>query len=357
MKNITDKSWIAIFVLLAFVSGCGNEEKKKDTAVPMAGTNQIQPVDSGSSAADSAKDAVAKQAESNDIVVSVDGNILKKAELEKNIKERLTILQDKIPAGKEQEARENIKKRLMDEFIMRTLLIKEVKKRKIAVSDKEIKSETDKIKTNLPPDKKVDEFLKENKISKEDIALGIKVEKLLKLELGKKAKPTQKEISKFYNDNIDKFFSVPENVHVRHILVTIDKGDDDKVKTEKKDKIENLRKQVLDGADFAEVARKNSDSPNKEKGGDLGNITRGQTVEPFENAAFSQEKNVIGPVVTTEYGYHVIQVLDHNPKKTIALDEVKSKISAHLEQQKKAEAFALIMKKLQGNAKIIIYQN
>lgn len=357
MKNITDKSWIAIFVLFAFISGCANEEKKKDAVVPTGGTNQIQPVDSRSPGVDGAKDVVAKQAETNDIAVSVDGNILKKSELEKSIKERLTLLQDKIPADKQKEARESIKKQLMDEFIMRTLLIKEVKKKKIAVSDKEIKSETDKIKTNLPPDKKVDEFLKENKISKEDIALEIKVEKLLKLKLGKKAKPTQKEISKFYNDNMDKFFNVPENVHVRHILVTIDKGDDDKVKAEKKNKIENLRKQVLDGADFAEVARKNSDCPSKEKGGDLGNITRGQTVEPFENAAFSQEKNVIGPVITTDFGYHVIQVLDRNPKKTIALDEVKSKISAYLEQQKKTEAFASIMKKLQENAKIVIYQN
>lgn len=356
MKKITDKSWIAIFVLLAFVSGCGNKEKKKDAAVPIVGTNQIQPVNSESPAAGGAKDVVAKQAEANDIAVSVDGNILKQSELEKNIRERLTILKNNIPADKQKEARENIKKQLVDEFIVRTLLIKEVKKRKIAASNKEIKSETDKIKTNLPADKKVDEFLKENKISKEDIALGIKVEKLLKLELGKKAKPTQKEISKFYSDNTDKF-TVPENVHVRHILVTIDKGDDDKVKTEKKDKIEKLRKQVLDGADFAEVARKNSDCPSKEKGGDLGNITRGKTVKPFEDAAFSQEKNVIGPVIATDYGYHVIQVLSHNPKKTIALDEVKSKISAYLEQQKKTEAIIFIMKKLQENAKIVVYQN
>jgi peptidyl-prolyl cis-trans isomerase C len=357
MKSITDKSWIAIFVLFAFVSGCSNGEKKKDTTVPIVGTNQIQPVDSGSLAAGDAKDVIAKQAEPNDIAVSVDGNILRKSELEKNIEESLTIFKDKIPAGKEQEARENLKKRLMDKFIMRTLLIKEVEKRKIAVSDKEINGEIDKIKANLPPDKKVDEFLKENKISKEDIALGIKVEKLLQGELGKKAKPTQKEISKFYNENIDKFFRIPENVHVRHILVTIDKGDDDKVKAEKKDKIENLRKQILDGADFTEVARKNSDCPSKEKGGDLGNITKGQTVEPFEKAAFSQEKNVIGPVITTDYGYHVIQVLDRNPKKTIALNEVKSKISAYLEQQKKTEAFASLIKKLQENAKIVINQN
>ena len=225
------------------------------------------------------------------------------------------MLKDKIPADKQKELRENVKKRLVDEFIMRTLLINEIAKRKIEVSEQEIKIATDKIKASLPPNKKLDEFLKENKISKEDIVLGVKVEKYVNLQTGKKAKPTQKEISKFYNDNRDKLFKAPESVHVRHILVAVNKGDNDKVKAGKKEKIENLRKQLLNGGNFAELARKNSDCPSKEAGGDLSYIRRGQTVKPFEDAAFSQEKNVIGPVITTEYGYHIIQVLDRKPAK------------------------------------------
>ncbi len=160
------------------------------------------------------------------------------------------------------------------------------------------------------------------------------MEKFENIEIGKMAKPTQKEISKFYNDNRDKLFVEPESVHVRHILVAVNKGDNDKVKAEKKEKIENLRKQLLNGGDFAELARKNSDCPSKEAGGDLNFIRRGQTVKPFEDAAFSQENNAIGPVITTEYGYHIIQVLDRKPAKKIALEKVKDKISAYLEQQK-----------------------
>ena len=136
------------------------------------------------------------------------------------------------------------------------------------------------------------------------------------MESGKKTKPTEKEISKFYADNKDKF-TTPESVHVRHILVTIDAKDDEKTKAEKKAKIENLRKQIVDGADFAEIAKNNSDCPSKENGGDLGEIKKGQTVKPFEDAAFSQEINAIGPVVTTEFGHHIIQVLGHNPAKTV----------------------------------------
>jgi peptidyl-prolyl cis-trans isomerase C len=232
----------------------------------------------------------------------------------------------------------------------------EVARRKIVATDNEIKATMDQITANLPPDKKLDDVLKEQNITKDDIILGINVKKLLAQDLGKKAKASQKEISKFYTENKDKFI-MPENVHVRHILVTLGEGDDEKVKEEKKAKIEDLRKQLLGGADFAEVAKKNSDCPSKENGGDLGFITRGKTVKPFEDAAFSQEKNVIGPVITTEYGYHVIQVLEKNPSKTVSLEEAKSRIAAYLEQKRQQDAFSALLKKLREKAKIVISEN
>ena len=358
MKNIINRSWIAIFVLFTFVlvSGCGdNDKNKKKSPAPAVGTNQLLPAVAGSSTSNTAPVVAGDQAQSGDIAVSVDGKILKKSELENYIQDIIKMLKDKIPADKQKELRENVKKKLVDEFIMKTLLVNEMAKNKIEVSEQEIKVATDKMKAILPPNKKLDEFLKENKISKEDIVLGAKVEKYLNLQTGKNAKPTQKEISKFYSDNRDKLFKASESVHVRHILVAINKGDNDKVKAGKKEKIENLRKQLLNGGNFAELARKNSDCPSKEAGGDLNFIKRGQTVKPFEDAAFSQEKNVIGPVITTEYGYHIIQVLERKPIKAIALDEVKDKISAYLEKQKRSNIFASLLKKLKENAKIIVY--
>ncbi len=351
MKNIINKNWVAIFILFIFVSGCGDNKEKKENQVPAVGTNQIQT--SGATQAD-----IAKQAEAGDIAVSVDGKVFKKAQLEADVKAMMKIYKDKIPKDKTREVKANIKKQLVENFIIRTVLEREIEKRKIEANEQEISESTNRIKASIPANKKFDDFLKDNNLTAEEfnkaVVFEIKVRKIVLAQLGDNTKPSQKEISKFYSDNTDKF-TVPESVHVRHILVLINKGDGDKVKAEKKAKIENLRQQVLDGADFAEVARKNSDCPSKEKGGDLGNITRGQTVEPFEDAAFSQEKNVIGPVITTDYGYHVIQVLEQNPKKTIALEEVKNKISDYLEKQKQADAFTTLIKKLRENAKIIIF--
>ncbi|MEN6330387.1 MAG: peptidylprolyl isomerase [Smithella sp.] len=353
MKIRIDGHWLLILFAILIMAGCSNnEEKKTVNQTPAAGTNQMQPFAVATSLP---PEPVILPSQDEDVAVNVDGNVLKKSVLEKAVKEKLKAFKGKIPAAKMKEAQARIKKQMIDEFIVRNLLTNEVEKRKITATDKEIKATMDQIKSTLQPDEKLETFMKENNISKEHIALGIKVSKLVKQEAGNKAKPTQKEISKFYEENKDKFI-IPEGVHVRHILIAFAEGDDEKVKAEKKAKIEGLRNQIVGGADFAELARKNSDCPSKDNGGDLGVIRKGQTVKPFEDAAFSQKINVVGPVVATEYGYHVIQVLGMNQQKTAPLEEVKEKISNYLEQQKQASVFNALLKKLRDKAKITVYE-
>ena len=354
MKTKISKSWQIIFVLSVFilVLGCSDNGKKNPTSV---GANKIQSSDSGLPAAENAPDVKAENVKPGDIAVSVDGKVLKKSDLDKDVQERFNIIKNKVPSDKQKELKENLRKQLVEVFIMKTLLSTEVEKRKIEVSNEEVSKAMDSIKASIPPNVKIDEFLKENKITNEDITLAVKIEKFKNMEVGQKAKPTEKEISKFYNDNREKLFDQPASVHVRHILVAVKKDDDVKTKAQKKEKIENLRKQLLGGSDFAELARKNSDCPSKDVGGDLSYIKKGQMVKEFESAAFSQEKNAIGPVITTQYGYHIVQVLDKKPEKKVTLNEVKEKISSYLEQRKKMEVFNEILKKIREQAKITIY--
>lgn len=353
MKTKISKSWPIIFVLIVFIFVLGCSDNGKKGSAPASGANNIQnPASSFPPSA--AVSGQPEKVDTGDVAVSVDGKVLKKSELENSIKEKFNLIKDKIPSDKQKEFKENLRKQLIDVFIARTLLSNEIEKRKIEASNEEVKMAMDQIKASLPPNKKIDEFFKENKITQEDIILAVKIDKFRNMEAGQNLKASQKEISKFYNDNKEKLFVEPESVHVRHILVTVGKDDNDKIKAEKKEKIENLRKQLLKGGDFAELARKNSDCPSKEVGGDLSFIKRGQMVKEFENAAFSQEKNAIGPVIKTEFGYHIVQVLDKKPAKKITLDEAKGKIAAFLEKSKKMNAFNDILKKLKEKAKIIV---
>ncbi|MBN1363926.1 MAG: peptidylprolyl isomerase [Syntrophaceae bacterium] len=352
MKTNISKSWPIIFILFVFIlfSGCSDKNSK-----PAVGVNKVVSSDSGLPSPESAAGVKTENIPTGDIAVSVDGKVLKKSELDNNVKEKFNLIKDRIPADRQKEFKENLRKQLIDLFITRTLLSDEIEKRKIEATNEDVKMAMDQIKIGLPPNKKIDDFLKENKITQQDIILAVKIDKLRNMEAGQKIKPTQKEINKFYNDNREKLFEEPETVRVRHILVAEGKDESDKIKAEKKEKIENLRKQLLKGGDFAELARENSDCPSKEAGGDLNYIKRGQMAKEFEKAAFSQKKNVIGPVIKTEFGYHIVQVLDHKLAKKVTLDEAKGKISVYLEQQKKIEVFKDILKKLREKAKITVY--
>jgi peptidyl-prolyl cis-trans isomerase C len=347
MRNKIYFALIALLILIVFAAGCKKDSDVKETPA-------TEPIEQSQSI----RDKIIFDTENKlppDIAVSVDGKVLKKTQLEKQINDVLKAYKDQIPKDKIKEARVSIKTQIVNNFIIRTVLDNEIENRKITAEDKEVQEVVDDIKANIEPGQDFEEFLKANKMNleelKKNIASDIKIKKMITLELKGKEKPTRGEIRKFYNENKEKF-TIPESVHLRHILVAINEKDDDKIKAEKKEKIENIRQQIEDGADFAEVAKNNSDCPTKESGGDLGSISRGQTVKPFEDAAFSQKIKVLGPVVSTEYGYHIIEVLERNPEKIISLDEVREKISEYLEQQKQSDAFASLMKKLRGRAHI-----
>jgi peptidyl-prolyl cis-trans isomerase D len=143
---------------------------------------------------------------------------------------------------------------------------------------------------------------------------------------------TDAQIENYYNSHRDQF-QTPERVHARHILLSIANKPKEEV-PKIKEQAEALLKQIKAGGDFAELAKKNSQDPGSaSKGGDLGFVSRGQMVKNFEDTVFSLKPNEISGVVTTEYGFHIIQVLEKQPAHLQTLDEVKPAITATLKNQ------------------------
>src|SRR5262249_33420229 len=121
-------------------------------------------------------------------------------------------------------------------------------------------------------------------------------------------------------------------VHAEHILfMTVGKTDAEV--DEIKKKAEDVLKQVKKGAKFDDLAKKYSEDPgSKEKGGDLGWLVQGQTVPEFEKAAFSLQPGAVSDLVKTQYGFHIIKVLEKETAHTKPFDEVKESIRAPLMQ-------------------------
>lgn len=144
--------------------------------------------------------------------------------------------------------------------------------------------------------------------------------------------PTDAELMADYNQNINNF-RMPERVHARHILfMTQGKpaADDAKIKAQAEDVLKQLRA----GADFATLAKKYSQDPGSaSKGGDLGWVTRGQMVPEFEKVTFSLKPNQISDLVKTQYGYHIIQVLEHEQARVKPFAEVKDDLAKQWQTQ------------------------
>src|SRR5438093_5128282 len=125
-------------------------------------------------------------------------------------------------------------------------------------------------------------------------------------------------------------YQVPNRVHVEHILfMTVGKTDAEVEEIKKK--AEDVLKQVKKGGKFEDLAKKYSeDRGSKDKGGDLSWITQGQTVPEFEKTAFSLTPGQVSDLVKTQYGCHIIKVVEKETAHTKPFEEVKDSLRAPL---------------------------
>jgi len=138
------------------------------------------------------------------------------------------------------------------------------------------------------------------------------------------------DIEREYNNNIEQY-STPEQVRASHILLKTEGKDDAAVKA----KAEELLKQARSGADFAELAKKNSeDEASAKNGGDLDYFGKGRMVPEFDAAVFAMQPGQISDLVKTQYGYHIIKLVDKKPATTRPLAEVRQQLSDQLAYQR-----------------------
>ena len=146
------------------------------------------------------------------------------------------------------------------------------------------------------------------------------------------AKLSDEDLKKLYQMNIDSY-RVPERAYVRHILV-MTQGKPKEQVAELRAKAEAILAQLKKGADFADLARKESDDKTSAvKGGDVGWLTRGQTVPEFEQVAFALKPKEISGIVTTQYGFHIIQLMDRQVAHVRTFEEVKPELLAEAQKE------------------------
>ncbi len=236
-----------------------------------------------------------------------------------------------------QEALPQLQRQVLENLVKTELLYLEAKKAGMKVSAEEVEKATVEMRSKFSSPEQFDEWLKRGDLTMEQLKVeetkSLEVRKFIDENFTPKATVTEDDVKKYYKDHPDEF-KKPERVHARHILVTVDEKASDLDKAKARKKIDELAARLKKGDDFATVAREGSDCPSKARGGDLGYFERGRMVEPFEKAAFALKTDETSAVVETQFGYHIIQVLDKTPEETVPLDQVKEPLMGRMKSEK-----------------------
>lgn len=289
------------------------------------------------------------------IVVVVDGKNITRGEVDAEVAKMTGRMGNRVPPERLAQLREQISQQATENLVIRTLLLDAVTKENISVSDQEIDTALAELTNSLPAGMTLQTIMEQTGLSTEEfrknLSLDLSVNKLITNHTGEVTEPTAEEVSAFYEENKARF-DMPESVSARHILVEVKADDTEADKAAKKAKAEEIRKELVGGADFAALAAEKSDCPSKAQGGNLGTFARGQMVPAFEEAAFSLQTNEISQVVETQFGYHIIEVLKHDQPKTMGLDDVKERIGRILKSQKRQQAVQNFIETLKAKASI-----
>jgi peptidyl-prolyl cis-trans isomerase D len=156
----------------------------------------------------------------------------------------------------------------------------------------------------------------------------------------KEVQVSPQEVQQYYDTNREQYHR-PERVRISHILIRVSPTASPDAVEKARLKAERVRAEARGGANFAALARKNSDDSSAAKGGDLGYFARGEIDPALGKVVFNLRKGEISPVVRSSRGFHIIKVEDVQAGKTRTVDAAKKEIIAYLLNEKAKDLAAI----------------
>jgi len=256
-------------------------------------------------------------------VASVNGDKISRAEFD-----------SKLEAGPQGKA-------VLNQLVQGLLIDQYAKQNNISISDADVAKKEDEIKSKYPPGQ-FEQILKSQNLTEDDVKRILRQQLVVEKAVSSSIKVSDADVSSYLAKN-HATLDTSAQVRARHILVA-DLPTANKVEAELKS-----------GADFAAEAKKYSTDPSsKDKGGELGFFSKGQMVPAFQDAAFSQPLNVVGPPVKSPFGYHIIEVEEKKPAQVATIANSGDKIKETLTQQQEQQQIPQFLAGLRSKATIVI---
>ena len=331
----------ATAILLLVICFCGCSKKPEDAA-------QAQPP---APDVETPQETVKLPPDPSTPVVTVDDSVLTLGDLGLQVNMQLASHRGRLQAEQLTNFQRRLRAQAIQQFVMKALLVSEADRQGIVVSAEEEAATLEELAQNLPEGTTIEDWLTKSAIGearmREELRMGIKIDKLIAPHAVEAENVSDADITAFREQQPQQV-TKPATIQARHILVRASATDSTEVKAAAKARIDDLRKQIVDGADFATVAKEHSDDTTAVNGGALPQMRRGQTAPAFEAAAFAQEIGVIGPVIETPFGYHIIEVLGRTEETERSPDELKALVS----QRKRQHSLLALVEELKSKSSI-----
>ncbi|MBW2707849.1 MAG: peptidylprolyl isomerase [Deltaproteobacteria bacterium] len=251
-----------------------------------------------------------------------------------------------------------LEKGALDKLIGIQLLYQASKKAGNKIDEKQVDEKFAEFRKRFPTEEAFKKAMEEWHVTevnmKAELKKGMVTEAFVVKNFVDKATVSEENVKAYY-DNHPQFFKQPAKVKASHILIKVKPDASKAEKAEAMKKIKKVQAKLKKGDDFAEVAKASSEGPSAAKGGDLGYFGQGQMAKPFEETAFSLEPGKVSDVVTTQFGYHLIKVVDKKPETTIPFETVKPRIEQYLKQEEVQKEVKIYIDDLRKKAKVALF--
>jgi parvulin-like peptidyl-prolyl isomerase len=259
---------------------------------------------------------------------------------------------------------EMLKEGIISELIDRTLIEAEAERRNVSISQETFSTAYNRRVAEMGGEELYRAYLGEQSLTDEEFRHTVRQEilgELMQTELTASLSVNAQEARAFYdkeraNPSLAAMFREPERARASHILISarraqisgefrskgMTKTDADRAAAEEMARRRKAAAIILSKAqskqDFALLARTHSEDPGtSSRGGDLGFFTRNTHTAKFDDAVFALEAGQMSDIVETEYGYHIIKLIERHPARTRAFDEVRGQIEEQILARKRAE--------------------
>jgi parvulin-like peptidyl-prolyl isomerase len=289
------------------------------------------------------------------IVAKVNGQIITKTQLDKQVQGYLEQAGPAATPEEEQRRRQGLQKQILERMIDNLLVLQVATDKGLQVPPRYWQE----WKANVMKESGIEseeEFVRQVELQGLEMAEfrtqweeSLLVQEIRRMEVDNKISVNEPEIEKYYHEHAADY-TEPAKVRLREIVVRFEGG----TRAQAAEKAERLLQDIRQGADFADVARLNSDSASRDAGGDLGFFEEGELTEPLNEVAFQLTPGEVSDVLEVGSAYYIVRIEERTEDKTLPLDDVRRSIADSIFQKKLQEKSEQYLTRLREEAIIEI---